>query len=94
MSEHLIVKLPEYWTSSESETMFNSLGFQGWDLRKIYNLHAYFVKDSPVPLSYKFVKVDAYINEFETILNDVGYDDWILVLTRNGYSVLKQIALE
>jgi hypothetical protein len=93
MSSHLIVKLPENWTNSDSETTFNSLGFEGWELLHIYNLHAYFMKHATVPLKYKFVKTDEYMSNFQTTLNDNGINNWIFVLMSNGYSVLKQIAI-
>jgi len=90
MSQHLIVQLSEYWTTKESETYFNALGFQGWELLHIKNLHAYFMQHT-APIAYKFVKNEQYMNDVEATLNTVGVDNWILILINNGYSVLKQI---
>lgn len=90
MSQHKIVQLPEYWSSDTANTFFNDLGFQGWELLRIYNLHAYFMKHD-APIAYKFVKNDHYMADVETTLNTFGYDNWVLILIYNGYSVLKQI---
>jgi hypothetical protein len=92
MSEHLIRKLPDYLDSQETQQLFNSLGLVGWELLQIKNTHAYFMKHS-TPIAYKFVKNDNYLTDVETTLNTVGYDNWILILVTNGYSVLKQIQI-
>ena len=92
MSEHLIRKLPDYLDSQETQQLFNNLGFVGWELLQIKNTHAYFMKHS-APIAYKFVKNDNYLTDVETTLNTVGYDNWILILVTNGYSVLKQIQI-
>ena len=90
MSQHKIIQLPENWTNSQSETLFNDLGFQGWELLHIKNLHAYFIQQ-PIPVAYKFVKNDLYMNDVETTLNTFGSGSWSLILINNGYSILKQI---
>lgn len=97
MAQHLIVQLPEYWVGAQTERgpelneiYLNDLGFQGWELIEIKNLHAFFIQHT-VPIAYKFVKNDTYTADLETTLNVVGNNKWMFILVSKGYSVFKQI---
>ena len=56
-------------------------------------LLAYFVQHG-TPINYEIIQNPEYVDDYTTTLNSLGASSWILVQTRNGYSVFKKIAIQ
>jgi hypothetical protein len=73
--------------------LLNDLGYQGWELIYYKNQTA-FLMNHATPIRYQYIKNPEYVNDYTTVLNNLGLDDWIFVDTRNGYTIFKQFPFE
>jgi len=67
-------------------------GFMGWDLVYV-NANTFLFNKIDAPLQYQIVKVDSYMNDFETSATTLGLSGWIFVDIVNSFAFFKKFAI-
>lgn len=88
--QHLIFPIPVDMKTFKSK--LNDLGTYGWELIYFRGPES-FLKQSDSPWRYEIIKNPEYVDDYSSTLDSFGLDGWMLVQTRNGYSVFKKIAI-